>query len=161
MPRPLSWLSGSELVDGVVVLEVVEVVDVDDVVVDWFGLNVNAAVVPLGVKREDFARAFPEICRFTNFHGALITMPHKIAVIGRIDEVSTAVKVAGSCNAVRRNAALLPAYTGPALTLYRGDSAWNRKRRTYGPSWSAAVELARSPACSSISQRRRARSGPS
>ena len=31
-------------------------------------------------------------------------MPHKIAVIGLIDEVSTAVKVAGSCNAVRRNA---------------------------------------------------------
>ena len=60
--------------------------------------------MPLGVKSEDFARAFPEICRFTNFHGALITMPHKNAVIGLIDEVSTAVKVAGSCNAVRRNA---------------------------------------------------------
>jgi shikimate dehydrogenase len=71
----------------------------------WFEKRgINAAVVPLGVRSEDFARAFPEICRFTNFHGALITMPHKIAVIGRIDEVSTAVKVAGSCNAVRRNA---------------------------------------------------------
>jgi len=71
----------------------------------WFEKRgVNAAVVPLGVKSEDFARAFPEICRFTNFHGALITMPHKIAVIGLLDEVSTAVKVAGSCNAVRRNA---------------------------------------------------------
>src|SRR5271156_5008770 len=71
----------------------------------WFGKRaINAAVVPLGVKSEDFARAFPEICRFTNFHGALITMPHKIAVIGLIDEVSTAVKVAGSCNAVRRSA---------------------------------------------------------
>ena len=31
---------------------------------------------------EDFGRAFPEICRFTNFHGALITMPHKVSVIG-------------------------------------------------------------------------------
>jgi shikimate dehydrogenase len=70
----------------------------------WFGKRaINAAVVPLGVKSEDFARAFPEICRFTNFHGALITMPHKIAVIGLIEEVSTAVKVAGSCNAVRRD----------------------------------------------------------
>jgi shikimate dehydrogenase len=70
----------------------------------WFAkLGVNAAVVPLGVKAEDFGRAFPEICRFTNFHGALITMPHKMAVIGLIDEVSMAVKVAGSCNAVRRN----------------------------------------------------------
>jgi shikimate dehydrogenase len=70
----------------------------------WFEKRgINAAVVPLGVRSEDFARAFPEICRFTNFHGALITMPHKIAVIGLIDEVSTAVKVAGSCNAVRRD----------------------------------------------------------
>jgi shikimate dehydrogenase len=70
----------------------------------WFEKQgINAAVVPFGVKAEDFARAFPVICRFTNFHGALITMPHKIAVIGLIDEASTAVKVAGSCNAVRRN----------------------------------------------------------
>ena len=68
----------------------------------WFERRgVNAAVVPLGVRREDFGRAFPEICRFTNFHGALITMPHKVAVIALLDEVSTAVKVAGSCNAVR------------------------------------------------------------
>jgi shikimate dehydrogenase len=69
----------------------------------WFEKEgVNAAVVPLGVKAEDFARAFPEICRFTNFHGALITMPHKIAVIDLIDDASAAVRVAGSCNAVRR-----------------------------------------------------------
>jgi shikimate dehydrogenase len=70
----------------------------------WFEKHgINAAVVPLGVRSEDFAAAFPEICRFTNFHGALITMPHKVSVIDLIDEVSTAVKVAGSCNAVRRN----------------------------------------------------------
>ena len=31
-------------------------------------------------------------------------MPHKVAVVDLLDEVSTAVKVAGSCNAVRRNA---------------------------------------------------------
>src|SRR5579863_9394526 len=68
----------------------------------WFDMRgINAAVVPLGVKSEDFARAFPEICRFTNFHGALITMPHKVSVIRLLDEISTAVKVAGSCNAVR------------------------------------------------------------
>ena len=68
------------------------------------GRGVNAVVVALGVKSENFARAFPEICRFANFHGALITMPRKIAVIGLIDDITTAVKVAGSCNAVRRNA---------------------------------------------------------
>jgi len=71
----------------------------------WFdGRAINAAVVPMGVTAKDFAAAFPAICRFTNFHGALITMPHKIAVVERLDAASTAVKVAGSCNAVRREA---------------------------------------------------------
>jgi hypothetical protein len=37
---------------------------------------------------------------------------------------------------------LLPAYTGPRLALYWGDSAWNRRRRTYGLSWSASQAVA-------------------
>jgi shikimate dehydrogenase len=70
----------------------------------WFEKRaINAAVVPLGVRAHDFAQAFTEICRFTNFHGALITMPHKVSVIAFLDEMSTAVKVAGSCNAVRKS----------------------------------------------------------
>ncbi len=39
--------------------------------------------------------------------------------------------------------ALLPAYTGPGLTLFRGESFWNRKRRSYGLSWSHDREIAR------------------
>jgi hypothetical protein len=39
---------------------------------------------------------------------------------------------------------LLPPYDGPGLALYRGDSAMNRRRRTYGLSWSADREVARS-----------------
>jgi shikimate dehydrogenase len=66
-------------------------------------LGVNAAVVPMGVTGEAFAVAFPQIMQFTNVDGALITMPHKVAVVAMLDEVSTAVKVAGSCNAVRRS----------------------------------------------------------
>ncbi len=38
---------------------------------------------------------------------------------------------------------LLPRYAGPALRLYRGDSALNRRRRTYGLSWSADRAKAR------------------
>jgi shikimate dehydrogenase len=69
----------------------------------WFERRgVNAVVMPMGVRSQDFASAFPQICRFTNFHGALITMPHKVAVMAMLDEVSTAVNVAGSCNAVKR-----------------------------------------------------------
>ena len=69
----------------------------------WFARRgINAAVMPLGVTSENFREAFPQICRFTNFHGALITMPHKVAVVDWLDETSTAVRVAGACNAVRR-----------------------------------------------------------
>ena len=101
----------------------------------WFeGRGVNAVVVLLGVKSENFARAFPEICRFTNFHGALITMPHKIAVIGLIDDVTTAVKVAGPCNAVRRNAEGRLAgdmFDGEGFVRgWRGTAAGSRGRRS-------------------------------
>ena len=37
---------------------------------------------------------------------------------------------------------LLPPYQGAAIRLYRGDSAWNRRRRTYGLSWTASREVA-------------------
>jgi hypothetical protein len=37
---------------------------------------------------------------------------------------------------------LLPPYTGPALLIYRGDSWFNRRRRTYGPSWTTSIEVA-------------------
>jgi shikimate dehydrogenase len=70
----------------------------------WFRRHgINAAVVPLGVTSENFSGAFPQICRFTNFYGALITMPHKAGVVECLDEASTAVRAAGACNAVRRN----------------------------------------------------------
>jgi hypothetical protein len=39
---------------------------------------------------------------------------------------------------------LLPAYEGGPVTLYRGDSADNCRRRSYGPSWSSDEGVARS-----------------
>src|SRR5260370_28158823 len=34
--------------------------------------------------------------------GALVTMPHKVTTVALLDEVSLAVKIAGSCNAILR-----------------------------------------------------------
>ncbi|MGL5446701.1 MAG: shikimate dehydrogenase family protein [Rhabdaerophilum sp.] len=65
-------------------------------------IGLKAAVVPVGVTAEDFAKAFPILCRISNFHGALITMPHKVSVLPMLDEVSEAVRIAGACNAVLR-----------------------------------------------------------
>jgi shikimate dehydrogenase len=64
--------------------------------------GIDAVVMPMGVKAEDFAQVFPALFRLTNIRGALITMPHKIATVALLDEVTTTVKIAGSCNAVLR-----------------------------------------------------------
>jgi shikimate dehydrogenase len=63
--------------------------------------GVNAVVVPMGCKPEDFPEFFKLLFRLSNIHGALITMPHKVPIVGLLDEVSVSVKVAGACNAVR------------------------------------------------------------
>lgn len=43
---------------------------------------------------------------------------------------------------IRAMRILLPPYNGPAMQLYRGDGARNRRRRTYGLSWSSEREVA-------------------
>ncbi len=63
-------------------------------------IGLKMAVIPMGLKAEDFDSVFPRPFRITNAHGALITMPHKIRVRDFLAEVSPAVEIAGSCNAV-------------------------------------------------------------
>jgi shikimate dehydrogenase len=67
-------------------------------------IGFNAAVVPMGVTREAGPVTLPAVFRMTNVIGALVTMPHKVSVVPLLDRVTPAVKVAGSCNAVRRAA---------------------------------------------------------
>lgn len=66
--------------------------------------GVNALVVPMGCRPEHFAALVRSLFALENVRGALITMPHKVATLALLDEASVAVKVAGSCNAVRRAA---------------------------------------------------------
>ncbi len=67
----------------------------------WFEKNgIDAVVVPMGVKGDDYVAALAAIRKFTNIHGALITMPHKVTTVALLDEPSTAVRIAGACNAL-------------------------------------------------------------
>ena len=67
----------------------------------WFERKgIDAAVVPMGVRADDYAIAMPSVMRFTNVRGALVTMPHKVATVALLDDVSTTVRVSGSCNAI-------------------------------------------------------------
>lgn len=71
----------------------------------WFAsAGINALVVPMGCKPEAFAGALRGLFQLENIRGALITMPHKVSVVELLDEVSPTVRVAGSCNAVKRAA---------------------------------------------------------
>lgn len=65
-------------------------------------IGVNALVVPMGCKPENFADVLRSVFRLENVRGALITMPHKVSVVALVDEVTPTVRVAGSCNAVKR-----------------------------------------------------------
>lgn len=67
-------------------------------------IGVNAVVVPMGCRPDAFANVLRSVFMLENIRGALITMPHKVGVVGLLDEVSPAVHVAGACNAVKRTA---------------------------------------------------------
>ena len=67
----------------------------------WFDKHgIDAVVVPMGCQAADYAALFRPFFRLTNVRGALITMPHKVTTVALLDETSTAVKIAGSCNAI-------------------------------------------------------------
>ena len=68
----------------------------------WFDkADVNARVVPMGCKPEDFPAFLKLVFKLSNIRGALITMPHKVTTIGLLDEVYPTAAIAGACNAVR------------------------------------------------------------
>ncbi|WP_113176947.1 shikimate dehydrogenase family protein [Rhizobium sp.] len=63
--------------------------------------GIDAVVVPMGCRAEDFPEFLRLVFRLSNIHGALITMPHKVTTMGLLDELSTRTQVAGACNAIR------------------------------------------------------------
>jgi shikimate dehydrogenase len=65
-------------------------------------IGLNAIVVPMGCRPAAFAQVLHGVFALENVRGALITMPHKVSVVELLDEVTPTVKVAGSCNAVKR-----------------------------------------------------------
>jgi shikimate dehydrogenase len=71
----------------------------------WFEhAGIDAVVIPMGVRAEDYEAFVPQLFRLTNIRGALVTMPHKVATVGLLDEVTPTVLIAGSCNAIVRRA---------------------------------------------------------
>ncbi len=63
-------------------------------------IGVNAVVMPMAVKAEDYPNVLSALFRLANIRGALVTMPHKVATVALMDELSVAAKIAGACNAI-------------------------------------------------------------
>jgi shikimate dehydrogenase len=67
----------------------------------WFdSQGIDAVVVPMGVKAEDYALTVEALRKFTNLRGALVTMPHKVSTLALADELTPTAQVAGACNAL-------------------------------------------------------------
>ena len=67
----------------------------------WFDQSgIDAVVVPMGVKAEEYPQFLRSLFRLTNIRGALVTMPHKVTTIRLVDEVTQTVQIAGAANAV-------------------------------------------------------------
>ena len=71
----------------------------------WFEhARIDAGVVPMGVRGDDYEAFLPQLFHLTNIRGALVTMPHKVTTVGLLDQVTPTVLIAGSCNAILRRA---------------------------------------------------------
>ncbi|MDM0080746.1 shikimate dehydrogenase [Variovorax sp. J31P179] len=67
----------------------------------WFDQQgIDAVVMPMGVKAEDYAGVLASLFKLTNIRGALVTMPHKITTLSLVDEATPTAKIAGACNAI-------------------------------------------------------------
>ena len=66
--------------------------------------GIPVVVVPMACQAASFDRFLPAVFSLDNVRGALITMPHKVPVVDLLDEVTPTVRMAGSCNAVKKTA---------------------------------------------------------
>ena len=71
----------------------------------WFARSgIDAVVVPMGVRPEDYPALFRSVFTLTNIRGALVTMPHKVTTMELVDRISPVAEIAGATNAVVRRA---------------------------------------------------------
>jgi shikimate dehydrogenase len=63
----------------------------------------DAVLVPLRVARGDLAPVIEGLRAVESFRGAVVTMPHKSAVVALLDDVSPEARQLGACNVIRRD----------------------------------------------------------
>ena len=66
-------------------------------------MKLDVAVSPLSIGSDDLAATLDLIRRIGNVAGFGVTIPHKIAAVGLVDELTDAARDIGAVNFVRRN----------------------------------------------------------
>jgi shikimate dehydrogenase len=64
--------------------------------------GIDAVVVPMACEAAPYPAFLKALFSLRNIIGALITMPHKVTTVALLGDSTPAVRIAGSCNAVRR-----------------------------------------------------------
>jgi shikimate dehydrogenase len=71
----------------------------------WFEQRgIDAVVVPMGVKSDDYPATLAALATLTNLRGALVTMPHKVTTLALVDQATPTARIAGACNALLKRA---------------------------------------------------------
>jgi shikimate dehydrogenase len=63
--------------------------------------SIDAVFVPFHVKPEGAKDALTGFRRMLNLHGIIVTIPHKVAFVDLVDEVTTTARLAGAANVIR------------------------------------------------------------
>jgi shikimate dehydrogenase len=61
----------------------------------------DAVMVPVHVSAEGLAAALTGLRAIHNFRGAIVTMPHKAAIIPLLDDITAEARQVGACNTIR------------------------------------------------------------
>lgn len=64
--------------------------------------GIDAVLVPLRVAAEDLAAAVAGLRAMGSIKGAIVTMPHKTAIMAHVDDAMPEARQCGACNVVRR-----------------------------------------------------------
>lgn len=64
--------------------------------------GVDAVLVPMRVARDELGAIVTALRAVGNFKGAVVSMPHKVAIASLVDARTTESRQAGACNVVRR-----------------------------------------------------------
>jgi shikimate dehydrogenase len=113
--RPVTYVRGAAMISGTTTLIVhlgypTHSFKAPLIYNPWFEKNgIDAVVVPMGVKAEEYPGFLKYVFKLTNIRGALVTMPHKVTTTRLVDELTPTAQVAGASNAVllRKDGTLL------------------------------------------------------